>query len=226
MYVPKHFELDATRTRQLMAERSAGDLITLGPEGLDATFLPFSYDPDDGELGTLKCHVGRVNRQWQHTGQALVIMHGPDAYIGPSMVPSASDPHANLLGRLTIVPTWNYLTVHLRGQLIAHTEPQWIRQSLVELVATHDPSWDIDVVPKDKMAGMLKAIVGLEIRLTSVVGKAKMSQNRSADDICGIAGALAEGGHSPETVQFLREVSLPHAQAREAELDRLRSTRA
>lgn len=215
LYVPKHFELDAQSAAQLVASRGAGELVTVGPDGPESTFLPFSYDPTAGEFGTLKTHVTRVNPQWQHAGPALVIVHGFDSYISPDWMADANDPRPNLRGEIAVVPTWNYLTVHLRGQLIAHEDPAWIESSLGELVTAQAPEWDLQRISADKIHRLMRAIVGVEIAVSEITGKAKMSQNRSSADITSIAQMLMEHGHSTQTAEFLREVSLPHAIARE-----------
>ncbi len=226
MYVPKHFELDAERAAQLIASRGAGELVTVGPAGPESTFLPFSYDPSHGEFGTLKTHLTRVNEQWQHTGAALVIVHGFDSYISPEWMAANEDPRPNLRGAVGVVPTWNYLTVHLRGELIAHDDPDWIAASLTELVEAQAPEWDLAKISADKFGRMVRAIVGVEVRVTEIIGKAKMSQNRSTADIKSIAEVLMGQGHSEQTAQFLREVSLPHAQERENKVSAARSARA
>lgn len=58
MYVPAHFAPTDEDVRQLLARPGAADLVTAGPEGLDATLLPFVHDPD---RGALLGHLARNN---------------------------------------------------------------------------------------------------------------------------------------------------------------------
>ena len=213
MYVPAHFKMPADKAREFVNSRLAGDLVTTGPDGLEATFLPFSVTWHD-ESCTLKAHLSKVNKQWSHEGQALVIFNGPDLYIPPRWTPQSGS-EQDLLRRPQVVPTWNYITVHMRGELLAHEDPEWIKQSLFELSQQHDPSWDFSSISSHKLSKMNLALVGVEIRVSEVIGKAKMSQNRSASDILNLADAIAQAGHGEETQRYLREVSLPHAKARE-----------
>lgn len=213
MYVPTHFKMSAEQAREFVSSRLAGDLVTVGDNGLEATFLPYSVEWTATGC-VLKAHVARVNKQWQHEGQALVIFNGPDLYVPPRWTPQEQS-ERDLLRRPQVVPTWNYVTVHMRGNLVAHHDEEWITQSLRELVSQHDASWDISSIGSEKLSKMTRALVGLEIRIDEIIGKAKMSQNRSSRDISNLADAIAEAGHSEETQNYLREISLPHALARE-----------
>ncbi len=209
VYVQKHFELDPQRVAELIATVGAGDLITNGERGLQATRLPFSYDPNQGEFGTLRAHLSLINQQWKDDGEALVIISGPEHYISPSIIPSAAE-------RDTVVPTWNYVVAHVRGRLVVHHDDEFKLACLRELVAMHETSWSLDNVPDAHLMGMLKALVGVEIEVTSIEAKAKLSQNASSSDLAGMISALAASGHGADTAAFMESVSVPHALAREA----------
>ena len=134
MYVPKHFELDGDRVATLLATAETAQLVTAHPDGPVATLLPVAYrpaEPGGDPLGSLVLHVTRVNSQWKdpHLGDALAILDGPDAYVDPAWVPS----HAEAPG----VPTWNYVTVHCYGDLVAHDDPDWTRAAVEQLSARH-----------------------------------------------------------------------------------------
>ncbi|MBE6476538.1 MAG: FMN-binding negative transcriptional regulator [Propionibacteriaceae bacterium] len=224
MYVPEHFSFDAAQLGALLQRVGAGDLVTNGPDGLDATFLPWSLNPAVGEHGALRTHVARVNPQWRDEGPAMVILHGPDDYIDPA---DHAEPGQ--------VPTWNYITMHVRGTLVAHEDPEWIIASLDELVGAQPTEWSIDEMSPERLRGMTAAIVGVELRIESITGKAKMSQNRPSRDIDALADALeARRGQaeepryrrpSPEAVAYLRGPSRDHALARERAAERARTTR-
>lgn len=194
MYIPSHFAADGTAVRELLDNHGAADLITATPNGLIATLLPFIYDPDAGEHGALLGHVARNNDQWRlpAQGEAMVIVRGPDAYISPAWYATKAE-H----GR--VVPTWNYVTAHVYGELFIHDDVEWL-DVLVRLLtdrheARNDSEWSVDDAPAPFIAGQLRAIVGVEVRITRIEAKAKLSQNRSAEDIAGVvAGLEARGG--------------------------------
>ena len=205
MYTPAHFAVDSDRAIAFLENVRAADLITVTADGLAATFLPLLFDPDAGEHGALLGHVARKNDQWkrQPVGEALVIVHGEDAYISPSWYPSKAE-H----GR--VVPTWNYLTAHVYGQLVIHDDPVWVDQNVRSLTERHEARraapWSVDDAPPSFHAGQLRAIVGVELVISRVEAKFKMSQNRRDTDIDGVVAGLAADGlvAVSETVDRLR----------------------
>ncbi len=114
MYVPAHFAMTPEQVRTVLESGAAGDLVTVGPDGPVATYLPMLFDPAAGGLGSLIGHVSRVNDQWRTPGEALFILHGPDDYIEAEWLNTPGS--AN-------VPTWNYVTVHVYGRLVVHDDP-------------------------------------------------------------------------------------------------------
>jgi transcriptional regulator len=196
MYVPGHFAMDEPAVRDLLVHHGAADLVTATPDGLLATLLPFVFDPDAGERGALLGHVARNNDQWRHevVGEALVIVRGPDAYVSPGWYASKAE-H----GR--VVPTWNYVTAHVYGELVVHDDPVWVEALVRRLTGKHEASlphpWSVDDAPPAFVAGQLRAIVGLELRITRIEAKAKLSQNRPEADVEGVvAGLDSRGDHA------------------------------
>lgn len=193
MYLPKHFRADARETRELLDGIRAADLITPTSDGLFATFLPLIHDPAPGGLGSLLGHVARGNDHWrlQPVGDSMVIVHGPDGYISPGLYASKRE-H----GR--VVPTWNYLTAHIHGELVVHDDPVWLEALVRRLTDRHEASrpapWSVDDAPREYTEGQLRAIVGLELLITRVEAKAKLGQNRSSADIDGVIAGLRGGG--------------------------------
>jgi len=208
MYIPAHFAADDAAVRELLARHGAADLITLTPGGLLATMLPFAYEPAAGDQGTLYGHVARNNDQWRQPaeGESLAIVRGPDAYVSPSWYAAKAE-H----GR--VVPTWNYVTAHVYGQLLVHDDPVWVEDVVRRLTAKHEaartasprqaPAWSVDDAPRKFIEGQLRAIVGLELRITRIEAKAKLSQNRPETDIAGVVAGLAARGdvRSAEAVE-------------------------
>jgi transcriptional regulator len=167
-----------------------GILVTTSAEGLFATHLPLLLDRSRGPHGTLQGHVARANRQHTMVGaetEVLVIFSGPDAYISPSFYPSKAE-HGK------VVPTWNYVAVHAYGHVRFNSDPLFLRKHVGRLTTHHEATratpWAVEDAPLEYVDQMLRAIVGVEIEITRLEGKWKMSQNRSAEDIDGVVAGL------------------------------------
>jgi len=190
MYLPKHFEqADRDALIALMRERPLATLVIATPDGPTADLIPLEFAPDAGEHGTLRGHVARANPLWRHAGaQALAIFTGPEAYISPGWYASKRE-HGK------VVPTWNYTMVQARGVLTAVEDAPWLR-ALVDRPTDHHEAklaqpWQVSDAPDDFVQQMLRAIVGIEIPLASLVGKWKVSQNRSEADRRGVVAGLS-----------------------------------
>ena len=183
-------------------------------------------------LGSLVGHLARNNPQVRRPviGPVTVIVHDGDHYVSPVDLPSHDD-----AGR--VVPTWDYVTVHAHGELVLHDDPAWILDTMRLLTRRHEndwaagasgpdaaPTWAVDDAPAEFVERMLRAVVGVEIVLTSVVGKAKMSQNKTPADVAGEIAALEARGMT-DLAAYKREVSLPAAQRRHDLLAELRERR-
>lgn len=216
VHVPDHFSLNADQTREVLARPRAANLVTHHGSGLQATLSPFFHVDRGGELGTLVTHLVRNNPQVREPvdGEALVLVDVDDAYVSPVWYPTNAD--------LANVPTWDYITVHAWGELTVHDDPEWALRAARDLAGMFEPDTVLAAVGEQRLARMARAIVGVEVRLTRVVGKAKMSQNRHPSDIRGVADALAD---QEELAAFLREVSLPYAERRHDLLAELRERR-
>jgi transcriptional regulator len=206
MYVPAHFKPTDDEVRELLRHHGAADLITSTDEGLLATMLPLIWieptDGADGSWGVLHGHVARNNQQWKvaTSSEALVIVRGPNAYISPAWYATKRE-H----GR--VVPTWNYVTAHVYGELVIHDDPGWVETNVRALTAKHEANrtkpWSVDDAPEPYVEGQLKAIVGVEVRIDRVEGKAKLSQNRSDADIAGTIEGLEASGQ-PDVADAMR----------------------
>ncbi|HEX2189150.1 MAG TPA: FMN-binding negative transcriptional regulator [Longimicrobiaceae bacterium] len=170
-------------------------LVTSGPGGLFATHLPLVLDRGRGESGVLQGHVARANphhRPAHASAEALVIFSGPDAYVTPAWYPAKAE-H----GR--VVPTWNYVAVHAYGTLRFIDDPEFLQLHLEALTARHERGreqpWSVQDAPADFIGRLQRAIVGLEIEITRLEGKWKMSQNRPAEDVEGVVRGLSASPH-------------------------------
>jgi transcriptional regulator len=222
MYIPTHFAADDAAVHELLAKHGAADLITLTADGMLATMLPFIYEPTAGEQGTLYGHVARNNDQWRKAalGESLVIIRGPDAYVSPSWYAAKAEN-----GR--VVPTWNYVTAHVYGQLLVHDDPAWVEDIVRRLTAKHEaarltaprqpPAWSVDDAPRAFIEGQLRAIVGLELQITRIEAKAKLSQNRPVGDVAGIVAGLSARGdeRTAEAVECANEQRVRDRDAKE-----------
>ena len=163
------------------------------PEGLDANHIPFELDPD---RGVLTAHVARANPVWQQCkdgANALVIFRGNQSYISPNWYPSKHETHRQ-------VPTWNYEVVHVHGVLTVQDEERFVRGVVARLTRVHEASepkpWKMTDSAPEYIDGMLKAIVGIEIAITRIEGKTKLSQNRETRDRQSAAQTLIRQGQA------------------------------
>ena len=195
MYVPKQFE--ETRVdvlHELIRAHPLATLVTLTPAGLDANHIPFEIDPAPGPFGTLRGHVARANPSWREFTsdvQVLAIFRGPASYVSPAWYPTKSS-----TGK--VVPTWNYAVVHARGSLRIVEDRGWLRALVERLTQRHEAGgsrpWKVSDAPADYIDTELGAIVGLELPVAELVGKWKVSQNRSPTDREGLVEGLLQSG--------------------------------
>jgi transcriptional regulator len=191
MYIPAHFnEPNPEILFDLIENNALGTLITHGRSGLDANHIPFELDRHLGTHGTLRCHVARNNPVWQdvNTGDSvLVVFRAADAYISPTWYPSKHEFHKQ-------VPTWNYMVAHVHGRITIHDDEAFVRRNVARLTRAHEASqpepWKMADAPKEYIDTMVKVIVGLEIEITRIEGKSKLSQNKEVRDIHGAADIL------------------------------------
>jgi transcriptional regulator len=190
MYLPAHFEqADPQALHALMRAYPLATLVSTGAQGLTADPVPLEFDPDAGAHGTLRGHVARANPLWQQANlqPVLAVFQGPQAYISPNWYATKAQTHK-------VVPTWNYCIVQARGTLHAIEDATWLHALVSRLTRTHEAGqaapWAVSDAPADYVQQMLRAIVGIEIPLTSLVGKWKVSQNRGEADRAGVAAGL------------------------------------
>jgi transcriptional regulator len=193
MYLPPHFaESRPEVLRDFIASHPLGLLVTQNRAGgIDANSVPFFLDvADDGTPGVLRAHVARANPLWKEARgdlDALVVFQGPHGYVSPSWYPSKAE-HGK------VVPTWNYVMVQARGRLRAIDDKAWLRAFVTRLTDRHEGGraapWAVTDAPADFIEATLGAIVGIEIALSSLVGKWKVSQNRAAADRAGVVDGL------------------------------------
>ena len=197
MYIPDHFaETRPDALARIIRAHPLGMLVTQGVDGLDADHIPFEFDPGAGTPGVLSAHVARANTLWQRcpTGTpAMVVFRGAEAYISPSWYPSKLEAHRQ-------VPTWTYEVVHAPGTITIHDDERFVRRIVARLTRQHEAAesrpWKMGDSAPEYIDLMLRNIVGIEIALTSLVGKVKLSQNKDAFDRLNAADTLEVRGRS------------------------------
>lgn len=194
MYIPPHFaEVRAEELARIIRDHPLGMLVTQGPEGLDADHIPFEFD---AEAGQLTGHVARANPLWQRcaTGSAvMVVFRAAEGYISPNWYPSKHEAHRQ-------VPTWNYAVVHAHGVLTVRDDERFVRGMVARLTRRHEAAqpkpWKMSDAAPEYIDELLRGIVGIEIAVTRLTGKCKLSQNKDARDRLGAADALEAGGNA------------------------------
>ncbi len=173
----------------MMRDHRLAALVRPTTNGLDADHIPLLIDPARGTHGTLLGHVARANPIWQDAAdqEMLVIFQGPQAYISPSWYVSKQQ-HGK------VVPTWNYAVVHAHGTLRAIDDQKWLRAHVATMTDANERGraapWRVSDAPAEYINTMLAAIVGIEIDITRISGKWKVSQNRAAEDRAGVVAGL------------------------------------
>lgn len=179
MYLPKHFEItDPAVLRDFMHAHPLATLVVKDPSGLSADHIPLLVTGDEASGWKLAGHVARANPLWKKAAagiDCLAIFHGPQHYISPNWYATKKE-HGK------VVPTWNYEVVHVQGRLHAVDDVEWLRKFLQRLTDTHEADqpkpWQVEDAPEDYLQRMLQAVVGIEIEIVALTGKAKMSQNQ------------------------------------------------
>ena len=191
MYIPANFKVDDLEAlTQLISNHPLGLLISNGEVGITTSPLPFLLRNNRGEL-TLVAHIAKANKHWidlQKSNDCLVIFSGHENYITPSWYPTKQTTHK-------VVPTWNYQIVEVRGKARVIEDGHWLRKQIGDLTDTMEHKrktpWKVSDAPKDFIDSQIKGIVGIEIDVTAINGKYKMSQNKTTGEVEGVIGGLS-----------------------------------
>ena len=195
MYVPSHFaETRIEVLHEALRSTRLFTLVTKSGDGFDASHIPMLLEAQEGQHGRLLGHLARPNDQWKTVSDgstALAIALGPDAYVTPSWYATKRE-----TGR--VVPTWNYVAVHVHGLVRFFHERDRLLDLVQRLTDRHERGrahpWKVSDAPTDYIDTMLKGIVGVELAITRIEGKWKASQNRSPPDQLGVAEGMKEDG--------------------------------
>jgi transcriptional regulator len=190
MYVPPKHAIDEDAAWRVIREAGAGMLVVATPDGLQSVFVPVVVSEDRTKILS---HLARANPWWRTLNdgdEVLGLFLVASAYVSPTNYPSRFDNPG-------VVPTWNYVASEVRGRLTIHDDPQWLLRQ-VRLVTEQfetgrSPEWLLDDASSEYVDRQVKAIVGIEIDVVAVQGKAKLSQNRPGVDHDTVRDNLAQG---------------------------------
>jgi transcriptional regulator len=192
MYQPPHHREDRLDVQHgLIEAHPFGLLISNGPEGLLANGVPFLLEREGAGLGRLQAHLARANTQWKTLDgqEVLVVFQGPLAYVTPSFYETKKE-----TGK--VVPTWNYAMVQARGRARVIQDAAWLDAQIAALTTSMEAEraspWAVDDAPRAFIDAQVRGIVGIEIGITAIEGKWKVSQNRHEADRRGVAEGLAQ----------------------------------
>jgi transcriptional regulator len=215
MYTPRlNREDDPTTLRQFIRENPLCALVTLADTGLVASHIPVVLHERETGFGLLRGHLARANPQWKQFSaelQALAIFTGPQHFISASWYPGKKT-HGEE------VPTWNYTAVHAYGDLRVIEDPDWLLEHLKSLTnqseVIAEVPWKVTDAPAKFISVEMRNIVGIELDVTRVEGKWKVSQNRNDEDAAAVVAGL-RGLKTPagEAMGELVQQRRPHSQA-------------
>lgn len=192
MYLPTHFKHDQLDDLvELIQQYPLATVVMTAADGtLEVNHLPLEYEMQQGGFGVLRGHIAKANPMFEilnQSAQVYVIFQAEDAYISPNWYEGKQEHHR-------VVPTWNYRVVHVKGEILKLDDDKYLRGVLARLTRMHEANqpmqWKMGDAPNDFIAEQLEKIVAIEIDIQSMIGKFKVSQNRSAVDVMNVAKAL------------------------------------
>ncbi len=196
MYEPPHFRVeDRAALVALIRAHPLAQLVTSGPGGLMANPIPFLAVEKGQEL-TLRAHLARPNPQWREISagaEALILFQSAEHYVTPGWYATKRE-----TGK--VVPTWNYMVVQARGTMRVDDSAEWLHGQIDALTREQEAGvgsdWQVSDAPGAFVDAQMRGIVGVEMQVTSLIGKFKLSQNRNAADHAGVVEGLAALGEN------------------------------
>ncbi len=197
MYIPPQFEQpDIEAMQELIRNRPLATLVTFGSDGINANHIPLHLSPTPEPFGVLRGHIARANPLWRDLAsdvETLAIFHGPDAYISPSWYATKQE-----AGK--VVPTWNYTVVHAYGSLCIIDDAVWVLTQLEALTQQNEAAfpepWAVSDAPEDFTEKLIEAVIGIEMVITRLIGKWKVSQNQPTQNQRSVIQGLNGSGQS------------------------------
>lgn len=208
MYQPKaHRVDDAQVVHTFLRSARSANLITILDGVPVATRLPTLFD-NSGPVPVVRGHLAAGNPQSKSAGstaEALLIFDGPEAYVSPS---NYAEKHVS--GK--VVPTWDYVTCHVTGELRFIRDFEPLRQIISDLTDRHEgmraTPWAVSDAPEEHIAKLAKAIVGIEVVASKIEMKAKLSADKPAEDRRRLIDDLRTGSIEDQAIADLIEAAL------------------
>ncbi len=191
MYIPKHFEQTSPdELRSIIRDYPFATLITISDSGLEANHIPFFLNQVNGK-DVLQGHLSKGNPLWKNLkneSEVLVVFQGPHSYVSPSNYPTKQE-----TGK--VVPTWNYIAVHVKGTMKCIHDLSWCMEMINNLTKQHERKqnvpWAVSDAPEEFTKNMVSGIVGIEIDISAMSGKWKVSQNQPERNQLGVVAGLS-----------------------------------
>jgi transcriptional regulator len=204
MYLPTHFQQEnLTELFDCIEANPFASVMVVHEGEIEANHIPLELDRSAGAKGMLRGHIAKANplsALLENALSAYVIFHADQAYISPNWYAGKQEHHR-------VVPTWNYRVVHVKGVIRKVEDDNCLRGILARLTRTHEADqpmpWKMGDAPNDFIAEQLEKIVAIEIEIKSIIGKFKVSQNRSSADAERVANALDNS--NPEMAASIRK---------------------
>lgn len=184
MYSPQYaIETDREIIDSVIEENPFATLVFRGAENIQSFHLPLHL-----EGNTLVGHMARANHAWRTLDQSpvLIIFHGPHCYISPDWYGGPGN-----------VPTWNYISVQVRGNVRIFTDLPFLRQALIKLGQKQDPNFDIEKNINDHQ-DLLVGIVGIEVTITDIFAKFKLAQSKNEEERANVIKQLQKSSNHSE----------------------------
>jgi len=204
VYVPPKHAVDGDGAWEIVEDAGAGNLVIASPKGLMSVFVPVVVSDD---RRTLTSHLAKANPWWREVkagDEVLALFLTASAYITPTYYPSRIESP-------NVVPTWNYVAAEVRGRVRLQEGPEWklnqVRAVTRRFEHGRDPEWRVDDLDETYREKQLTAIVGIEIDVISIEGKAKLSQNRPAEDQQSVQRNLEDGSLAERNVATRMELT-------------------
>jgi len=192
VYIPRHFKASDEAAQEFLSHIESGHIVSNSEKGLISTLIPLIYNQ---ETNAFLGHIAKQNDQASLASnqEALLISVLNETYISPNWYASKAEHHK-------VVPTWDYMLIHAYGELVIHNEADWILKQVTRLTNRFEKDqpkpWSVDQAPTDYVEGQIRAIVGIELKLSRIEVSFKMSQNKSEADLDGVIAGLTKAGKS------------------------------
>ena len=192
MYIPRHFKASDEVVQEFLSHIESGHVVSNSEKGLISTLIPLIYNQ---ETHAFLGHIAKQNDQASlaTNQEALLISVLNETYISPNWYASKAEHHK-------VVPTWDYMLIHAYGELVIHNDADWILKQVTRLTNRFEKDqpkpWSIEQAPSDYVEGQIRAIVGIELKLSRIEVSFKMSQNKSETDLDGVIAGLTKAGKS------------------------------